>query len=316
MSDETVSFKDIEFTLDKTGKILTFVERNGWSLGPTNDVEVIQTSWKPRSLALPNNNFDHSAIRKIQYQLSHETHDDPENPAGNLTIREYPNYLFIFDMKIAEELRGMGGGTLMLDLFKGTTIFTDKNIVGGFIGDGNTIDFLRANGFQRAEFEAWTNDYWSSEIMDSSFYTDGHYYDLDPTERFGLAPTPMDIINEFGREYVQPPASLQGDLQPPPSLEGDDVIWWTREYEQKIINEGAPTGLKAEEGEIVFNCRVQKEVAAPYWDQGYSTWFKIPAREIEYEEHIFPITNRSAPVLDRFRDPSYSVFEWPSFDEE
>ena len=297
MSDETASFKDIEFALDRTGQITAEVERDGWSLGPTNDVEVIETSWKPRSLALPGNNFDHNAIRKIQYQLSHETHDDIKS-AGNLTIREYPNYLFIFDMEIAEELRGMGGGTLMLDLFKGTTIFTGKNIVGGFIGDGNTIDFLRANDFQRAKFEAWTNNYWASERMDSSFYTDGHYYDLEPTERFGLAPTPMDIINEFGREYVQPPASLQGDL-----------TQWTREYEQQLINKGGPSGLKAEEGEIVFNCRVHKHVAAPYWDQGYSTWFKIPAREIEYEEHIFPITNRSAPVLDRFRDPSYSVFD-------
>jgi hypothetical protein len=290
MSDEIISFKDIKFTLDNTGKITAEVELNGWSLGSTNDVKIIVTSWKPRSLALPDNNYHPDPNRRIQYQLIYQTNNAPK-AAGNLTIREYPNYLFIFDMKIDEELRGKGGGSLMIDLIKGTTIFTEKNIVGGFIGDGNTISFLRANGFQRAEFEVWTNTYWGSGMMDSTFYTDGNYYELQPTERFGLAPTPMDIINEYGREYVQPPAAFGKEEEIPSSLEVDQIRW-TEEYEQQLINEGAPPRMRAEEGKIIFDSRMQKEVAAPYWDRGYSTWFKIPAREIEYEEHILPITGQ------------------------
>ena len=84
---------------------------------------------------------------------------------------------------------------------------------------------------------------------------------------------------------------------------------WTDEEEETGIEEKTPKGIKAREGEIIFDSRVRADVAQPFWTRGYSTWFKIHSRKVEYEDSIFPITSRNAPVLDRFRDPTYSIFD-------
>ena len=84
---------------------------------------------------------------------------------------------------------------------------------------------------------------------------------------------------------------------------------WTVQEEEIAIEEKTPKGIKAREEEIIFDSRVRADVAQPFWTRGYSTWFKIHSRKVEYEDSIFPITSRNAPVLDRFRDPTYSIFD-------
>jgi len=283
-----VQYKDITFFLNQLGTIQTDVKRDGWTVPITNDISVIddEPRYKPRSLATQKNDFSPDSLRRLNFRPSF----NDEN-AGNLTLIEYDNYIFIFDMKLKKKYRGMGGGSLMMDLFKASVILTDKEWAGGFVGDGNTLEFLKSQGFQRAKFEHWTNNAWASQFVSGEFVIDGDYYGLAEGDKFGLVPTPTDIQSEFSGYVVEPTG---------------DGEQWTREIEQEMAKEG-PTGIDPE-GKVIFTPRVRQDVAIPFWTGGWSTWFKIPSRKIEYEESVFPITNRNTPIIDRFRDPTFSIF--------
>jgi len=287
--DEEVQFKDISFRLSKFGQIETSVQRGGWTVPTTNDLSEPADSpqFKPSSLGTPDNDFTAKFKRQINFKPNFKG-----QTAGNMTLFEFDKYMFIFDMKLQEEFRGKGGGSLLADLFKATLILAEKDWAGGFVGDGNTLGFLQSQGFERAEFETWTDRPWGSDNVSGSITLDKDYYNIPGENRFGFSPSPADIEKEFYDYVIQ--ASSSGRQ-------------WTRneEKEQRVT---AGVGAPLEEGKIVFNTRVRQDVALDFWNTGWSTWFKIPTRQIEFEDRVFPIANRSAPVLDRFRDPTFTIF--------
>jgi hypothetical protein len=212
-----------------------------------------------------------------------QTDDGDSESAGNITITEFDNYLFIFDMKLDQKYRGMGGGKLMIDVFKGLTLFSDTEYAGGFVGDGNTKGFLESQGFQRARFESWTNSPWNQLNVSGDLSLKQDYYDIPQEDRFGMAPTAGQISEELGVRYVE-----QKDGEP-----------WTTDRE---------FGIEEYNFDTTFAPRVRESVADPYWESGWSTWFKIKRREIDYDDSALPVTNRSAPVIDRIQDPNFSIF--------
>lgn len=292
MPDE-IQFKDITFTLDKLSRIQVDVSRDNWTVRTAADMESGNVvSFKPRSLATKSNFFSPDRSRKLTFKPRFK-----DEAAGNISILEYDNYMFIFDMILDEKFRGKGGGTLMMDLFKASIIFSDKDWAGGFVGDGNTKGFLKSQGFSRAEFESWTGHRWGDGAVSGEFVTDKDYYNIPNEDRFGLAPTPTDLKEEHHNDAISVDMEINEEL--------------TEERERKLAGEeeaDTPILIQDMMHDTVFPVRVKKEVADPFWEGGYSTWFKIKSRQIEYEDSVFPITERSAPVLDRFRDPTFTVF--------
>jgi len=282
---EEIEFKDINFGITNLGQITADVGRDHWSISNLNDMssDTENHLFKPRSLATQYNDLDSDYNRYLNFKASYDG-----EYAGNLTIREYDEYMFIFDMELEPEYRGKGGGKLFMDLFKASIIFSGKDLAGGFVGNGNTKEFLKHNGFSRAEFETWTNNIWASHMVSGEFVTEGDYYSIAENDRFGLVPTPTDIKSKY-KEYVLEPTERGTP--------------WTRDEERRIETEG-PDGI-SDEGKVLYPSRVRQEIAMPFWEGNWSTWFKIPTRKIQFEDSIFPITDRETPVLDRFRDPTF-----------
>ena len=297
MVEEGVEYKDIKFKLDDFGKIDIEADRGSWSIGTVNDFTIRDENRgnivKPRSLSTIRNGFSSRAVRRINLKPEIDLNLGKTETAGNLTIREYPEYTFIFDMKIDPEHRGKGGGELFMDIYKGLTLLMDKEWAGGFIGDGNTFEFLKSQGFRRAEFETWTDNQWRGKFIGGEFYTQGNYYDLPEGDRFGFTPTPADISSQHGSEVIE-------------NVSGEP---WSRPREEAIIDGLGGVNQRDDNTEIVFPPRVREDIADPFWEGSWSTWFKIKRRQINYDDSAFPVLERDAPVMDRIQDPNFSIFD-------
>jgi len=290
MSDQEIEYKDISFSTNEFKKLEINGTRGPWSVATVNDMEIGdvggQHVFKPRSLATPTNDFSSRPKRSINVKPKFDG-----EVAGNITIQVFDEYTFIFDLVIESEYRGAGGGEFMMDIYKGLTILLDKDWAAGFVGDGDTENFLRSQGFSRAEFEHWTNGVWDESNLSGDIVFTSNFYMIDAGNRVGLAPSPSDIQEFRGPDTIQQKLGQAWDVEAEEAVWDGDVSFIDTEIDPKML----PYNLKP---------RVRRDVAQPFWERGWSTWFKIKRIQIDYDDSIFPITDRAAPVLDRIKDPS------------
>lgn len=286
---EPIQFKDIKIWVTEQGNLAAEGERGIWSISgasfqPVGDF--LPDRYVPRTIASRNNRFSPLPINQTFFAINadkqiEDPFEDPLANQGTLLINEFPKYIFLTDLKVTSNLRGTGGGGFLLDIFKIMSYVLDRDIVAGFTGNGNTIDFLKAKGFRKATFSEWTKGDWSSTNVNGVFYTEGNYFDIPDDEVYQLAPTPVDLIEEYGPDAVQGVRERNGGPM-------------DRQLEQDIENRFV-SGTD-------YGVRVRKEYAEPFWGKGWSQFFRLPRRETEFSGDFSTVLNRRAPIISRLRD--------------
>lgn len=286
---EPITYKDFSISVTEMGNLAAEGSRGIWdieaaSFQPVGDF--LADQYKPQTLATRDNTLSPLPINQIFFAINADKQiddalDEPLANQGTLLINEFPKYIFLTDMLIDPNVRGTGGGGFLLDIFKVMAYVLDRPIIAGFTGNGNTIDFMRAKGFRKADYEVWTKGDWNAKNVNGTFVTDGNYFNLPDESIYNLAPTPVDLIEEFGPDAVQGVRERNGGPM-------------DRTLEQNIEDRMGP--------DVDYGVRVKKEVAEPFWNEGWSQWFRLPRRETEFEGDFTTVLNRRAPIIDRLRD--------------
>jgi hypothetical protein len=85
------------------------------------------------------------------------------NVAADMSFIEFDNAVFLFHLLTWPGYRGRGYGKVFVDILVAYAKELDVKYIGGFVGNGDTKNFLKKQGFSGAKFEQWTDANWGND---------------------------------------------------------------------------------------------------------------------------------------------------------
>ena len=198
------------------------------------------------------------------------------NVAADMSFIEFDNAVFLFHLLTWPGYRGEGYGKVFIDILVAYAKELDVKYISGFVGNGDTKNFLKKQGFSGAKFELWTDADWGDDTYSNEYwaYSGGKKPKLEVRQLDKEYESYWNLPEEIRKQYKPNTQDLADKY-------GEDAI-------QGNPGKGA--------------LKVRKYAAEGFWESGWNIYFLDQTSNVLAERSgLYPLTDRRAPIANKLK---------------